>query len=92
MNVTLNADDQELVDGKVSSGQYPNPDAVVADALRALRERDLLNQHERRRIRKLLDECWAEANDPNTEWVDGEEFMTRFEAEIDEAEKAKSAQ
>ncbi len=31
------------------------------------------------------------ANDPNTEWVDGEEFMTRFEAEIDEAEKAESA-
>ena len=34
---------------------------------------------------------WAEANDPNTEWVDGEEFMTRFEAEINEAEKAESA-
>jgi Arc/MetJ-type ribon-helix-helix transcriptional regulator len=83
MNVMLNADDQELVDGKVSSGQYPNPDAVVADAIRALRERALLNEHERRRIRKLLDECWAEANNPNTEWVDGEEFMTRFEAEID---------
>ena len=33
MNVMLNADDQELVDGKVSSGQYPNPDAVVADAV-----------------------------------------------------------
>lgn len=90
MNVTLSPADQRLVEGKVSSGRYPNPDAVVADALRTLRERDLLDQHERRRIRKLLDECWAEANDPNTEWVDGEEFMTRYEAEIDEAEKAES--
>lgn len=91
MNVTLSPDDQELVEGKVSSGHYPNPNAVVADALRALRERDLLDQHERARIRKLLDDCWAEANDPTTEWADGEEFMTQFEAEIDAAEKAESA-
>jgi hypothetical protein len=56
-----------------------------------LRERDLLDQHERRRIRKLIDECWAEAIDQDTERVDGEEFMTTFEAGIDEAEQAESA-
>ena len=53
---------------------------------------DELPDHQKReRIRRQLDECWAEANDPRTQWVDGEEFMTRFEAEIDAAEKAESA-
>lgn len=85
MNLTLYPDDEKLIKEKLESGQYADARALISDALRALRDREESVEN----IRKLLDERWEEANDPNTEWIDGEQALARQEARVAEHKKAR---
>jgi Arc/MetJ-type ribon-helix-helix transcriptional regulator len=82
MNLTLHPEDEKLIEEKVRSGQYPNAAALIAEALHALIDREAVSGEERARIRKLLDDRWAEANDSGTHWADGEEALDRLEAKV----------
>ncbi len=54
MNVSLTPELEELVNEKVSSGQYNNPSEVIREALRLLRERDELQEIQRAELRQEI--------------------------------------
>ena len=88
MNVSLGPDDEKLVEEKLASGQFHSPEAVVSGAFQALRDREELDERERQGVRQLLDERWEKANDPNAQWVDGEEVFTRLASKIAQRKQA----
>ncbi len=90
MNVTLNLDDERLVQEKLRNGEFATAEAVVSEALQALREREQLSERERDRIRAILDERWEQANDPSTEWIDGDAAFNELRS-LSKERRAKSA-
>lgn len=78
MPINLSAEHTKLVNQKVTSGEFDSVDAVVGHALDILKERHEALQLEKERIRKLLDERWEQANDPNTKWLDGEQVFAEL--------------
>ena len=59
MTVTLSPDLEELVSGEIAFGAYPDPAAVVSEALRLLRERNEARREKleflRREIQRGID-------------------------------------
>ncbi len=56
MNVTLRPEHEKLVQEKIARGAYESADAVIAEALRLLRDRDRNGQGtERARLEETLD-------------------------------------
>lgn len=76
MNVSLTAELEQFVDGKVESGLYNNASEVVREGLRLLKESDEIRQRMREQIeRGVLD---AQAG----RFVDGDEAFSRIDARI----------
>ena len=73
MNITLSPELEKLVNEKVQTGEFENAEAVVAQALHALVERDRDESHLRRTIREKIDRGVAQAE--RGELIDGEEFF-----------------
>ncbi len=65
MNVSLNENFEQFIDGLVASGQYNSSSEVVREALRLLQRKKTVEQEEieyyRREIKKGLDS-------PSSEW------------------------
>ena len=74
MNVQLSPEIEELVDRKVRSGQYTSASEVVEEALRRMERQEEVLRH--------IDRGLAES--ARDEGVDGEEFMQRLIAELDD--------
>ena len=76
MNITLNPELERLVNEKVQTGEFDNAEAVVAQALRAMVERDEDESHLRQTIREKIDRGVVQAQ--RGEFVDGEEFFEQL--------------
>jgi antitoxin ParD1/3/4 len=44
--IMLNSEQEKLLQEELETGKYKNPDEVITDALKALAEKRLLNQHQ----------------------------------------------
>ena len=88
MNVTLNPDDEKLVNERVQSGQYSDTSAVFTEALRALREREAEDERIRQDLRSKIERGYQQSL--RGEGVDGEQFLAELEDEIDIAEQAQN--
>ena len=73
MNVTLNAQLEQMIRAKVESGAYESPSQVVEDALHLLEERDQLRLLRRERLLRLLADGVSQAD--NRQLVEGEEVF-----------------
>ena len=76
MNITLNPELERLVNEKLQTGEFDNAEAVVAQALRAMVERDEDESHLRQTIRDKIDRGVVQAE--RGEFVDGEEFFEQL--------------
>ena len=76
MNITLSPELEKLVNEKVQTGEFDNAEAVVAQALRAMVERDEDESHLRQTIREKIDRGVAQAD--RGEFVDGEKFLEQL--------------
>ena len=54
MDVTISAELEQFVMGKVQSGEYPNATAVVVDALEVLREQERRTAVELEKLREMV--------------------------------------
>jgi len=87
MNVHLTPELEQLVQNKVKSGRYNSASEVVREALRLLEEQDQIRQMRFQEMRRKIREGWDSLR--RSEGSDGEEFMARLGAELDELERSK---
>ena len=76
MIITLSPELEKLVNEKVQTGEFDNAEAVVAQALRAMVERDEDESHLSQTIREKIDRGVVQAE--RGEFVDGEEFFEQL--------------
>jgi antitoxin ParD1/3/4 len=86
MNVDLTPELEQLVQSKVSSGQYNSASDVLRDALLLLEQRDEVFTLRRDEMRAQIEEGWQEAR--NGEFVDGDEFFDQMDAELEALARA----
>ena len=60
MNVSLTPEFDSFIEGKVKSGQYHSASEVVREALRLLKERDVLQEVRIEELRKQVREGFAQ--------------------------------
>ena len=76
MNITLSPELERLVNEKVQTAEFDNAEAVVAQALRAMVERDEDESRLRQTIREKINRGVAQAD--RGEFVDGEKFFEQL--------------
>ena len=76
MNVTLSPELEKLVNEKVQTGEFDKAEAVVAQALRAMVEREEDESRLRQAISEKIDRGVAQAD--RGELVDGEKFFEQL--------------
>ena len=76
MNVSLTAELEKFVDGKVESGLYNNASEVVREGLRLLKEHDEI----RVKWREQIERGWLESQ--RGEVVDGPTAMAEISARV----------
>ena len=76
MNVSLTAEREKFVDGKVESGLYNNASEVVREGLRLLKEHDEI----RVKWREQIERGWLESQ--RAEVVDGPKAMAEIGARV----------
>lgn len=82
MNINLTPEQEEMVQTKLSSGDYKSANDVVQEALRLLEERDRTHRLLREKINEGLESLGR------GEAVDGEEFFRELEQEERERTRA----
>jgi antitoxin ParD1/3/4 len=70
----------------VNSGSYNSASDVLRDALRLLEQRDEVIALRKEEMRGQIEEGWQSAR--NREFVDGNEFFNRMDAELEALEHA----
>ena len=86
MNVELTPELEQLIRSKVDSGRYSSASEVVGEALRLLDKRDESFGLSKDEIRQRIEEGWQAAQ--RGEFVDGDEFFDRMDAELAAMERA----
>ena len=61
MNVSLTAELEKFIHGKVDSGYFQNASEVVRSALRLMKERDTEREHQLAWMQREVDRGWDEA-------------------------------
>jgi len=84
MEVTLGPEDEKLLGRLQRKGAYPDPQKAVSAALRALQARQEAIERVGEKIAR------GQADLDRGDVVEGEEFMARFLAEIDEFENRQA--
>ena len=82
MNVSLTPELEQLVHDKVASGLYTSASEVVQQAIRLLREQDVVRQHRLEELRREI-ALGIEAIERG-EICDGEEFFEELLREMNE--------
>lgn len=80
MNVELTPELEQLVQRKVDSGRYSSASQVVGQALRLLDQMDYSAPLSKDAVRERIEEGWQAAQ--RGEFVDGDEFFNRMDAEL----------
>lgn len=77
MNVSLTQELEKFVQEKVSSGLYNSASEVIREALRLLREQDMLRQHQLDELKREIALGIEQANRGQTKPFDAEEMKRR---------------
>ncbi len=77
MNVSLTQELEKFVQEKVSSGLYNSASEVIREALRLLREQDMLRQHHLDELKREIGLGIQQANRGQTKPFDAEEMKRR---------------
>jgi len=80
LNLTINDDWQQFIEGKLRAGHYASAEEVVGEGLRALKEQDEFLALHRDEIREKLEAGMESLR--RGDFVDGEEAMEQLEQEL----------
>ncbi len=80
MPIQLTAEIEQLVQSRVDSGQYSSAEDVVREAFLLLEIEERDRETKRRRLREKIGRAIEQVD--RGESVDGEEFMTKFLADM----------
>jgi antitoxin ParD1/3/4 len=88
MNISLTPELAALVRGKVESGLYTSASEVVREALRLLQEQEEGREHQRKKVRELIEERYQKSERGET--VDGPEAMGRIKTRLQARAKKRA--
>jgi antitoxin ParD1/3/4 len=87
MNVELTPDLERMVDSKVKTGRYDSATEVIREALRLMDERDQSDLVQKEELREKIAAGLRSLSEGRA--VDGEDYFTQIEAELDEEIRAE---
>ncbi|MBD2776275.1 type II toxin-antitoxin system ParD family antitoxin [Iningainema tapete] len=92
MNVSLTPELEQFVQQKVSSGLYNSASEVVREALRLLREQDILRQHHLEELRREIALGIEQADRGQTKPFDAEDLKIRVMRAVSAQEQGQPTQ
>lgn len=92
MNVSLTPELEKFVQEKVATGLYNSASEVIREALRLLREQDILRQHHLEELKREIALGIEQADRGQTKRFDASDLKLRVMKSVEEQEQGQGTQ